>query len=482
MRAASGSPRARRATRSPRGRRVRRRGARTARRSRSRTRAPRRPGRAAGRARGRAPRPCARAARADATGSRRRRRAASRARRASRSPRRAPTSRGRRATSSRRVAPGRAAGASRARRRRAADCRRSRSRSPIIAGRATRDNAKRAPAFADRADRRRGDLVARDAHGCRRAAVFVLETTGSPGRMSLVLAAQAAPLALLALASGRVATRLGARRTMLCCDALWALATAAIPVLHWAGALSFAGLVALAFVTGIPAGAHFGSQSAIVAELLGEDAAGVARANALLRTASRVTYFAGPAIGGALLAVVGASAVMLADAATFAVSFVLVLLLVPETAARGTTAARLGDGLVLLRRDPVLRPLVAAQFASQAAFMAMNAAIPVLVFTRYGRDPALAGLLLGVWGGGAVAGGIAAFRFAEGRDPLRLGALAWAVQAAPRWLLVAAPPAALAAGALFLSGVGNGLRVPPMLAAMTARIPPPVRAGTMTVS
>lgn len=45
---------------------------------------------------------------------------------------------------------------------------------------------------------------------------FVLETTGSPGRMSLVLAAQAAPLAVLALASGRVATRLGARRTMLC--------------------------------------------------------------------------------------------------------------------------------------------------------------------------------------------------------------------------------------------------------------------------
>jgi MFS family permease len=75
---------------------------------------------------------------------------------------------------------------------------------------------------------------------------FVLETTGSPQRMSIVLAAEAAPLALLALVSGRVATRLGARRTMLACDAVWAPATAAIPLLHEAGALSFGVLVALA--------------------------------------------------------------------------------------------------------------------------------------------------------------------------------------------------------------------------------------------
>ena len=49
---------------------------------------------------------------------------------------------------------------------------------------------------------------------------FVLVTTGSPGRMSVVLAAEAAPLALLALVSGRAATRLGARRTLLACDLL----------------------------------------------------------------------------------------------------------------------------------------------------------------------------------------------------------------------------------------------------------------------
>jgi predicted MFS family arabinose efflux permease len=315
---------------------------------------------------------------------------------------------------------------------------------------------------------------------------FVLETTGSPQRMSIVLAAEAAPLALLALVSGRLATRLGARRTMLACDAVWAPATAAIPLLHYAGALSFGALVALAFVTGIPAGAHFGAQSAIVAELLGEETADVARANALFQTASRLTYFVGPAVGGALLAAVGAPAVMLVDAATFAVSFVLVAALVPGPRTSGAAdpggQAQLGDGLALLRHDAVLRPLTFAQFLSQAAFMAMTAAVPVLAFTRYGRDATLAGVLLGVWGGGAMAGGIVAFRIVDDHDPLRLGALAWALQAAPLWALVAAPAPGVAIAALALSGLGNGIRVPPLFGVMTVRIPAPLRAGTMTVS
>lgn len=77
---------------------------------------------------------------------------------------------------------------------------------------------------------------------------FVLTTTESPGRMGVVLAAEAAPLALLAIPSGRLAGRLGARRTLLLCDAIWVPVVAAIPLLHFAGALSFPLLVGLAFL------------------------------------------------------------------------------------------------------------------------------------------------------------------------------------------------------------------------------------------
>jgi MFS family permease len=68
--------------------------------------------------------------------------------------------------------------------------------------------------------------------------------------MGTVLAAGFLGLTLLGIPSGRLATRLGPRRTMLVADGLCAAAIAAIPALHWSGALSFPVLVAIAFAVG----------------------------------------------------------------------------------------------------------------------------------------------------------------------------------------------------------------------------------------
>jgi predicted MFS family arabinose efflux permease len=256
---------------------------------------------------------------------------------------------------------------------------------------------------------------------------------------------------------------------------------AAIPILHFAGALSFPLLMALAFAAGLPWAAHYGSQAAVLPELLGEDTAAIGRARAVLQTAGRMTYFAGPVLGGLLLAAVGAPAVLLIDAGTFAVAFALVAAFVPATSP-ATAESRGRGGLRVIAADPVLRPLTVGQLLSQAAFMAMTAAVPVLAFTAYGRDPRLAGLLLAAWGGGAVLGGVAAYRLVERHEPLSLGAAAWVLQALPLWAMAGTPRPALAAGALALSGVGNGIRVPPVAAAITARIRPALRAETLTVS
>src|SRR5262245_17513978 len=185
---------------------------------------------------------------------------------------------------------------------------------------------------------------------------FVLQTTGSPSRMAAVLAAEAAPLALLGVPSGRAAGALGARRTLLACDLVWAPAMAAIPLLHFAGALSFPVLLTLAVAAGLPWAAHHGSQAAVLPELLGEEPTTIGRARALLQTAGRVTYFAGPVLGGLLLAAIGAPAVLLVDAGTFAVSFALVAALVPATPpATAEPRGRGGPGVIA--RDPGLRRL-----------------------------------------------------------------------------------------------------------------------------
>src|SRR5687768_7582108 len=79
---------------------------------------------------------------------------------------------------------------------------------------------------------------------------FVLVTTGSPGKMSLVLAAEILPMALLGIPSGTLVQRLGSRTTMLIADAARAPLLAAIPALYALDVLTFPLLLAVVFVLG----------------------------------------------------------------------------------------------------------------------------------------------------------------------------------------------------------------------------------------
>ena len=211
---------------------------------------------------------------------------------------------------------------------------------------------------------------------------FVLETTGSPVRMSIVLAAESAALLLVGIPSSRLVARIGSRRALIVCDAVWAPVIALIPILHFAGALTLPMLVVLSFLAGVPWAAHSGSQSAVVPDLLGEDVGRVAQANAVLQTLSRLAYFVGPALGGVLLAAFGAPTVLLIDAGSFVVSLLLVAAFIPaaEMRAEDPATAAISRGWRFIRRDAWMRPLTTAQALSQAAFMGMTAAIPVLAF------------------------------------------------------------------------------------------------------
>ena len=313
---------------------------------------------------------------------------------------------------------------------------------------------------------------------------IVLETSGSATRMTVVLAAESAPLFLLGPASARLVARHGAWRALVACDAWWAVAVGSIPLLHALGLLSFPLLVALAFLSGVPWAASSGSQSALVMGLLSGDVRRVAEANAVLQTLSRLTYFVGPALGGLVLAAFGAPTVLWLDAGTFVVSLLIVACLVPRVG-RAAGDARAGErqaGWRFLRRDPWMRPVTAAQALSQGAYMAMTAAIPVLAFTAYDRDAALAGTLLALWGGGAMLGSLLALRLVRTASLSRLGGLAWVCQALPLWALVVSRSPSVAAVALALSGFANGVRVPPIAALTLERVPPRICAETMTVA
>jgi MFS family permease len=311
---------------------------------------------------------------------------------------------------------------------------------------------------------------------------FVLTTTGSATRMSLAMAAEAVGLALVGFPSGRLLNGLGARRTMLLCDALRGPLMLSIPVLYWVDALSLGLLIAVAFVLGAFSAPYFAAQRMILPELLGEEEASVSQASALFQGATRVTLLLGPVTAGVLIGFIGAPAVLVVDAATYIVSVLLVALFVPATEpvlADGEDRGVLA-GLRWVAREPLIRAWRFCLIVGDIAWQAIFVALPVLVVARYDSDPRIVGVLFAAFGVGAVLGNIVAYRLVKRMDGLTLIARIAIAQALPLWLLVVELPASGAVAALFASGLANGLINPSLHAIITLRIPPALRGTVMT--
>jgi MFS family permease len=314
---------------------------------------------------------------------------------------------------------------------------------------------------------------------------FVLVTTGSPERMTFVLAAEVIGLGAAGLPAGNVLQRLGARRTMLLADALRAPLMLLVPVLHWTGHLSYAPLVLLALLLGALTAPYFAAQRVIVPELLGEDESTVSQANALTQAAQRTTLLLGPPLAGVLIGLFGAAPVLVIDGLTYIVSFLLVLVFVPRRPP--TPAAEESRGLLagirFLAHEPLLRVWGPLFILGDAAWQVFFAAVPVLTIERFGADAKVAGLLFAAFGAGALAGNFFSFRLLTDRmDGLKLVALAVPLQALPLWIVGMNVPAAAIAAAIFASGVANGACNPTIHATFTLRMPPAIRAKAMTAS
>jgi MFS family permease len=311
---------------------------------------------------------------------------------------------------------------------------------------------------------------------------FVLTTTGSATRMSLVMAAEAVGLALVGFPSGRLLNRLGARRTMLLCDALRGPLMLSVPVLYWVDGLSLGLLIAVSFVLGAFSAPYYAAQRMILPELLGEDEATVSQASALFQGATRITLLLGPVTAGVLIGIIGAPVVLVVDAATYVVAVLLVALAVPATEAAAADEEDRGvlTGLRWVAKEPLIRAWRFCFIVGDVAWQAIFVALPVLVVARYDSDPRIVGVLFAAFGVGAVLGNVVAYRLVQRVDGLTVIARVALPQALPLWLLVADLPASAAVAALFASGLANGLINPSLHAIITLRIPPALRGTVMT--
>ncbi|MGK5730549.1 MFS transporter [Streptomyces sp. URMC 124] len=266
----------------------------------------------------------------------------------------------------------------------------------------------------------------------------VLRAGGGGPELGLVLSARIVPLVLVLLAGGVVSDRLGSRQVMLAADALRCLTQAGLALALLGGMPGLGTLLVLVALWGAAEALFTPALEAYVPRMARDES--LSDANALLGVARSATAVAGPALAGVLTAAAGPSCVLALDAASYAVSAAaLALLPGPErkAAARAPFLAELREGWAEFRSRTWL-------WVTTAHVCLFNLFVwgpllvlgPVVAERRLG-GAASWGLVMALYGAGAMAGGLAVL----GRRPRR--PLLVATSATVGWSL---PSAALATG------------------------------------
>jgi predicted MFS family arabinose efflux permease len=203
----------------------------------------------------------------------------------------------------------------------------------------------------------------------------------------------------------------------------------------------------------------------------------------LFQAANRLTILVGPPLAGVLIAVIGASNVLYVDAASYLVSFLLLLVFVhpPEVPVQEDERGVLA-GVRFLFSDRLLRVWTPALTLLDVCWTLFFASLPVLVVTKYGADPHILGWLFGALGGGALVGALVALRIVRRVAPLALTAVAFLCQMAAMWGVAVpahwgVPLVAIAVGGFFMSLVNA-----PLHALLMLRMPRHLRAQSLAAS
>jgi hypothetical protein len=236
-----------------------------------------------------------------------------------------------------------------------------------------------------------------------------LQLSSSPTALGLVMFARATPRIVLMLLGGVISDRLPRRLVMLAADLVQALAVGVIALLAAGDQLRLWHLVVLGAVASAASAFFLPASTALLPELLATDL--LLPANAL-STSSRVlaAQFAGPALGGLLIAAAGTAAAFAVDAASFLVSVATLAMLrtrpEPRPASERTTGMlqEVGEGLTYARGQPwIWVTLVVAGFANFLVGGPLQVLLPVIV-NRLGAGAGSLGLVYAAFG---VGGGLA---------------------------------------------------------------------------
>jgi MFS family permease len=312
---------------------------------------------------------------------------------------------------------------------------------------------------------------------------FVLRTTGSPLRTGLVATAELAGLVLSSALAGPLIDRFGARRSSVTADLLACLAVAAIPTLHAVNRLELWSLVALALVLGLSRGPGEASRATMIPAVAGRAGVSMERATSALDGAERGARMLGGPAAGALIAWLGAPAVLVVDAGTFLVCAGLVAAAVHRDATSPgaglglrTYIGELAEGVRYLRTDRLVRSSMVLTMVTNT----LDASLLVVLLPVYANGVLHSSVALGLVVGTYAAGGLLGtmlFGWLAPRLPRwPVFAICFLVMGSPRFLvLLAQPGLPVIAAVLLVSGIAVGPINPILYTVAAERVPEALR-------
>ncbi len=240
---------------------------------------------------------------------------------------------------------------------------------------------------------------------------FALQITGSGLALGTVLMTAAIPRAIFMLVGGAFSDRFSPRTLMLVSNVIRAVVVGGLAALVIAGRAELWHLYVLAAIFGIVDAFFYPALNTIVPMLVPGRL--LAPANAVIQGSTQIMGLIGPALAGALIAVVGTGPAFVIDTASFVVATLAISLVrggrraAPAEGDRPNVLASIGGGIRAAWADPAVRGTLIMITAFNLAFTGpISVGLAWLAEERFAGGSAAFGILFSVWGGGALIGAV----------------------------------------------------------------------------
>jgi MFS family permease len=241
--------------------------------------------------------------------------------------------------------------------------------------------------------------------------VAVTTLAVTPLQMGLLTAAETAAFLLIGLPAGAWLDRMRRRPVMLAADLVRGVLLASIPLAWWAGVLTFEQLLTVALLTGLATVFFDVAYQSYLPSLVGREV--LIEGNNKLESTRSLAEVTGPALGGGLVQLLGATTAVVIDAVSYLVSAAALASVrtrepEPAPAEHPRLRSQIAEGLRFVIGHPLLRPITGCTSMANL-FGGIQMAVIVLFMVReLGLSASTIGLVFTAGGLGGLLGAMTA--------------------------------------------------------------------------